>query len=406
MEERKYLKALLIILICIFILVLLLFADFKLGRKKHLSKTKKITYPKRNSDISLYTSGPELFEKLFQDIQQAKQYVHVLFFIVKNDKISQQFTNLLKKKAAEGVDIRLLLDWGGSISFSEQTIAALKKAGVKFSFSHIPKFPYLFYSSQERNHRKITIIDGKIGYIGGFNIGKEYINQDKKLNPWRDYHLRVKGEGVQDLEIEFLADWLEGSGEDVKYKNVFVHEGYKGKHPHQFVPTEGMFLQETYIDLIKQAKESIIIGTPYFIPSKRIMEELIFALQKGIHIQILVPETSDHIFVKEASFPYFRTLLSYGADIYQYQKGFFHAKYVLIDDRILDIGTANFDKRSLFLNHEINCIIYDPAYIAEVKKEIIIDFENCSKMSLKQLNTFNLLRSIKEKIAAMIAAFL
>ncbi|WP_081707745.1 cardiolipin synthase [Bacillus massiliigorillae] len=399
-------KALLIILICILILIFLLLIDFKLGRKKHISQTQKTTYPKRNSDISLYTSGPELFEKLFQDIQQATQYVHILFFIVKNDKISQRFTNLLKKKVTEGVEVRLLLDWGGSLSFSKQTITSLKNAGVKFSFCHLPKFPFFFYSSQERNHRKITIIDGKIGYIGGFNIGKEYNNQDKKLNPWRDYHLRLKGEGVQDLEVEFLADWLEGSGENIKYKDIFIHEGYKGKHLHQFVPTEGLFLQETFVDLIKQAQNSIIIGTPYFIPSEKIMNELIYKLKKGVHIQILVPETSDHIFVKEASFPYFRTLLSYGAEIYQYQKGFFHAKYLLIDDSILDIGTANFDKRSLFLNHEINCLIYDSAYIAEVKQEIEMDFKNSSSMSLEQLNKFNIWRSTKEKIAAMIATFL
>ncbi len=389
------------VLICLFLLI-----DFKLGRKNHISRTKKISYPKRSSDLSLYTSGPELFEKLFQDIQQANHYVHILFFIVKNDAISKRFTNLLKKKAREGVEVRLLLDWAGSIRFNQQTIAALKQAGVKFSFSHAPKLPYLFYSSQERNHRKITIIDGAIGYIGGFNIGKEYNNEDKKLNPWRDYHLRIKGEGVQDLETEFLADWQEATGEEIKYKEVFVKHGHKGAHAHQFIPTEGLFLEETFLGLIKQAKDQIIIGTPYFIPSKKILEELIRALKKGVRLQIIIPETSDHRLVKEAAFPYFRTLLSCGAKVYQYENGFFHPKYLLIDDAILDIGTANFDRRSLFLNHEMNCLIYDKGYIKKIKKAIENDLHDSRPLTGEQLNQFNLWRTCKEKIATLFAAFL
>lgn len=399
-------KVFFIILICFLLLIFVLFLDFHLGRRKHISQAKKVQYPKRMSDLQLYTSGPVLFEKFFQDIQQATHYVHILFFIVKNDHLSKRFTNLLQKKAAEGLDVRLLVDWGGSISLNQQTIANLKKAGVKFSFCHKPKLPFLFYSSQERNHRKITIIDGKLGYIGGFNIGKEYNNEDKKLNPWRDYHLRVKGEGVQDLEIEFLADWLEGTGEDVRSTGLYAQTGKKGQTCHQFVPTEGLYLEETFLHLLQQATKKITIGTPYFIPSKRIMAELFSALQKGIELIIIVPETSDHFLVKEASFPYFRKLMAAGAHIFQYEKGFFHAKYLLIDEHIIDIGTANFDKRSLFLNHEMNCIIYDTAFIEKARKEINLDLLNSSEMSLEQLQTFHLWRFIKEKLATLFAAFL
>lgn len=396
----------LIILLVVIFLVLLLLIDFHLGRKKHLSKVKKTTFQQRLGQLTLFTDGQDLFDDLFQEIQQAKHHVHILFYIVKKDKISKRFLTLLKKKASEGVEVRLLLDWIGSMGISKKTIASLKKSGVKFSFCHIPKPPYFFYTTQERNHRKITVIDGEVGYLGGFNVGKEYINGDPKLSPWRDYHLKITGESVQDIETTYLSDWLEATGEDIKYKEVYIKQGKKGVHLHQLFPTEGAFLEEEFINLVRTAKQSIIIGTPYFIPSDRLMFTLRKAIIDGVSLRIIVPYTADHLLVKEASFPYFRELLSLGAKVYQYQNGFFHAKYILIDDTILDIGTANFDKRSLFLNHEINCFIYDKQLISSMKLAIQEDIQNSTELSLTELNKMNVWRSAKEKLAAALSPFL
>ncbi|WP_019243245.1 MULTISPECIES: cardiolipin synthase [Bacillus] len=399
-------KTLFILFLCILLIGIWFTIDFHLGRKKHLSLVKSISFPKRKSTITLYTAGEELFDKMFDDIRNACHHIHIEFYIVKNDKISKRFISLLKKKATEGVEVRLLLDWMGSLSFKGKTIKELRNSGVKFAYSHAPKFPFFFYSSQERNHRKITIIDGHIGYLGGFNIGKEYIGADPKLSPWRDYHLRIKGEGVQDLEMVYLTDWQEATGATLNTKQIYIQRDGTGVHSHQIIPTEGAFLEEQFISLIQKATTSIIIGTPYFIPSNRIMNELLKVLKAGITLSIIVPYESDHLLVKEASYTYFRKLLEVGATVYQYQKGFFHAKYILIDEQILDIGTANFDKRSLFLNHEVNCFIYDKNCIQNFKKAIDQDIQNSTILSFRDLSNVSTWIKLKEKMAHLLSSFL
>ena len=189
-------------------LALWVFMDFTLGRKKHLASAKTNTLPVRESDLAIFAEGPKLFDDLFSELQNAKQHIHILFYIVQDDKISQEFLSILKQKVKNGVEVRLMVDWVGS-GLKRKTIKSLKAAGVEFAYSQMPKLPFLFYSSQVRNHRKITVIDGQIAYLGGFNIGEEYNNHDPKLSPWRDYHLKMTGEGVSDLQSEFLEDWHE-----------------------------------------------------------------------------------------------------------------------------------------------------------------------------------------------------
>ena len=390
----------------ILLLILLVFIDFQFGQKKHLAHVKKTSFPKRSGYLQLFTSGPHLLNELFADISHATHHVHVQFFIVKSDKISKQFLALLKKKSEEGVEVRLLLDRVGSFGFKKKQIETLKASGVKFAFSHPLKLPYFFHSSQERNHRKITIIDGQIGYIGGFNIAEEYINEKPKLSPWRDYHLKIIGEGVQDLQQQFLIDWSSATGEQINYSKVYIKKGKHGPQQFQLVPTEGAFLEKEFLSLIHIAKHSITIGTPYFIPSELILDSLKSALLHGISINIIVPYTNDHPLVKEAAYPYFRKLLPLGAKVYQYQKGFFHAKYILIDDTMVDIGTANFDKRSLFLNHEINCYIFDQSSINEIKKSILEDIENSNMLTLDYLNNLSLQERIKERLGKLFSSLL
>lgn len=395
-----------ITVLIILLLTLLLFIDFQLGQKKHHAQVKKTSFPKRSGFLQLFTSGPHLVEELFADIAHATHHVHVQFYIVKNDTISKQFVALLKKKSKSGVEVRLLLDRVGSFGFKKKQIETLKASGVKFAFSHAPKLPYFFHSFQERNHRKIAIIDGKIGYIGGFNIAKEYINEKPRLSPWRDYHLKMIGEGVQDLQQQFLIDWSKATGEHIQYSTVYIKKGKQGPQHFQLIPTEGAFLEKEFLSLIHTAKHSITIGTPYFIPSELILDSLKSVLLKGISITIIVPFASDHPFVKEAAYPYFRQLLPLGAKVYQYQKGFFHAKYILIDDTIVDVGTANFDKRSLFLNHEINCYIFDQSSIIEIQKSIFEDIKNSNLLTLDSLNNLSLQQTMKERLAKLFSSLL
>ncbi len=196
------------------IIIILLWIDYKWGQARNKQKAKQIIFPRRRSDVSVFTSGTELFQDFFAEIEQAKGHIHILFYIIKNDSFSQQFLKLLAQKAKNGIEVRLLVDRLGSYKLSKQAIAGLKQSGVHFSYCFTPRFPFFFYHLQKRNHRKIAVIDGKIGYWGGLNIGKEYINEDPKLSPWRDYHLKMTGEGVQDLQTAFLTDWLSATKED------------------------------------------------------------------------------------------------------------------------------------------------------------------------------------------------
>ena len=393
-------------LLIIALLIIWLSIDFYYGRRKHLSVVKKRTFTEKHSDFELYTQGKVLTEQLFHDIQKAKHYIHVQFFIIKNDHISLQFSNLLRKKAEQGVEVRLLLDWVGGAAFPSNIRDELKQSGVRFSCSNKPKWPYLFYTLQKRNHRKICVIDGEIGYIGGFNIGVEYVNGDKKLNPWRDYHLRLKGEGVQDLEGVFIEDWSNSAGEDIQYKEVYLKNGYQGRSLHRFFLSDGAFIEEEYVALFQKAKKTITIATPYFIPSDKLIQSLLACLHRGISLQIIVPFTSDHFIVKEAAYPSFRKLIAAGAQVYQFHNGFLHGKYMMIDDKIADIGTANLDKRSLFLNSEINCLIYDNDFIQMMQEEIQKDINDSQLLTLKDLENLGIWSRTKEVVATWISLFL
>lgn len=380
--------------------------DLLYGRILHLKRLKPRAFPLRRSDFHLYTCGTNLYNDLFHDIKQAKHHIHILFFIVKNDEISQTFLQLLINKAKQGVEVRLLLDRIGSHQLSRESIHSLQKNGVSFSFCHKVKLPFLFFSANQRNHRKITIIDGKIGYIGGFNIGEEYLGHNSKLGLWRDYHLRLTGEGVQDLQKQFLHDWRDDTSQDLLENAIYFPKQQPGTMLHRFIPTDGAYLQQTFLNLIESAKKELYIGTPYFIPGKKIMDALLQAKGRGVHVTILVPHKADHPLVREARLPYCRKLIQAGCDIYSFQEGFFHAKIIMVDNHICDIGTANVDMRSLYLNHEINCLLYDEAFIKKIKTEINKDIEASTLLSWKDVTSLTIVDKGKEWIGTILAFFL
>ena len=390
----------------ILIVIIWLYFDYTLGRKQHLAGRDRKEYPIRNCQFQLFTHGPELFDDLFSEIKNAQKHVHILFYIAKDDSFSREFFSTLKTKAREGVEVRLLLDRLGSIKVSEQIIHELEEANVKFSFCHKPKWPFLFYSINVRNHRKITVIDGKIGYTGGYNVGKEYIDLDPKLSPWRDYHLKFAGEAVHDLQQEFLKDWHLATKTELITHPTYYPETGQGSMSIQVVSSEGGHIEDAFSNQIRKARKSIFIGTPYFVPSKRLFTDLLDAARRGVKISILVPKKADHLLVKEASFRYFRQLIRAGAEIFQFSKGFYHAKIILFDEDICDIGTTNFDQRSLFLNFELNCFIYDSGTIAKVKKIIDHDLNDSKKLSLDELNDVSLLTKTKEMLAKPFERFL
>jgi len=380
--------------------------DYKLGRKHHLKKSKYTQYPPRKSDLTLFTDGDSFYKDLFEEIKNSTKSIHVLFFIIKNDQISHEFLSILGEKASQGIEVRLLIDYIGCSKLSKKSIALLKEKGVRVVYTHKPRFPFLFYTLQARNHRKITVLDGKIGYLGGFNISKEYIGQDPDLGFWRDFHLKMTGEGVTDLQTQFLTDWYDSTGENDVHDQRYYPDQRAGKSTHLFVSTYGENLQQHFRSFIQDAKREIIICSPYFIPGKQLFEDLLAALSRGVKVKVLVPMRKDHPLVKEAAFPYYGPLLEAGCEIYQFYHGFFHAKMIMIDDHICDIGTANFDKRSFYLNDEMNCFIYDKEFIKDVKQFVYSDFTRSELLTYELYKKRSFSHRVKEKFATLISHFL
>ncbi|RDU37455.1 cardiolipin synthase [Neobacillus piezotolerans] len=391
---------------CLALFLAWLHADLQLGRRKRIMENGFSPMPRREGTIRIFTSGGELFKDYFEELRQAERYIHVLFYIVKEDALSQEFFDLLREKARSGVEVRLLVDRIGGMAIKKETVSTLKKDGIHFAFSHKPKLPFLFYTLQARNHRKITIIDGKIGYLGGYNVGNEYIGGHPKLSPWRDYHLKLTGGSVQDLQEVFLIDWKESAGEDLRKHPLYFCEKRDSGAEHQIVPTSGFLLEEMSLGLFKTANERIIIGSPYFIPSKKLFAELLACLGRGVSLTIIVPAIADHPFVQEGSYRYLRRLIKEGARVYQYMNGFYHAKTLLIDDAVCDIGSANFDKRSLFLNSEINCYMFGEQQISEAASILKNDINSSRELKLSVLEKPDFRRSVKELIARALSLFL
>lgn len=397
---------LLLFLSAVIVLIIWLFTDYTLG-KRHFRKTRKQRqYPVRHGDFTVFTCGENLFPHYFSDILHAKKSIYVLFYIVKNDEISREFFSLLAKKAREGKEVKVLLDWAGSRKVTKQMIAQLKNAAVSFAFSNRPKFPFFFYTLQQRNHRKITVIDGKTGYLGGFNVGKDYINGNKSLSPWRDYHFRLTGGSIRDLQEEFIRNWETATGENMPFEtHISPHEEKSGCR-HRIIPTAGDELEHLVCSLIDEARESVFIGSPYFIPTPAIHKKLVQALARGVKVTVLTPDRADHPLVKEAASRYFRQLLENGADIYLFKPGFYHAKIMIIDRTVCNIGTANFDRRSARLNFEVNCLVYDNVFIQKMCAVVKDDMRHAAPLTSDGLNRPGLATRLAEWGVRAIEGFL
>ncbi|TGB01587.1 phospholipase D-like domain-containing protein [Halobacillus salinus] len=390
------------VVLIIIILFVLLLIDFKLGRRQHHRHARKLSFEQTTADYTLFKNGSPMYEKLFNDIYQATTQVDVFFYLIDKDYISRNFLQVLKNKAKEGVPVRLLADRLGSYRLNKQIRQELEDAGVEFRFAEVPTFPYLFYKLQRRNHRKIAIIDGEIGYVGGFNIGKNYIGQSSKFRDWRDYHLRCTGRMVKELHEVMLDDWDLATGEKIEA----LESPDTGSQNVRIVATDGVGLEDELKEMIDRAEQELMIGTPYFIPTERLMGALEDALQRGVELYIMVPLKSDHPFVKEAGIPYLNRLYRLGANVGFFDAGFYHAKVVIVDGQLADLGTANFDRRSLFLNKEVNTFIYEKPFIDNLRDMYLEDFEDTIPFDDHWLRNRSAGTRINEKIAVLLRPFL
>lgn len=364
-----------------------------------------------NNEMKLYTDGREKFDQLLADIRQAKHHIHMEYYIYRNDQLGKEMRQELVNAAKRGVKVRLLLDAWGSTQVNMKFFAPLRNEGGEVAFFFPLFIPYLSPRINYRNHRKIVVIDGKIGYTGGFNIGDEYLGLVKKFGYWRDNHLRISGDAVFSLQNRFLMDWNSQRQDAVRFEEAFfptiVSSGNKAMQIVTSGPdSEHEQIKMTYLKMISSAKKEILIQTPYYIPDESIHEALKLALLSGVKVRMQIPNKPDHILVYWATYSFSAELLQYGAIIETYENGFIHAKTMIIDGGIVSVGSANIDVRSFRLDFEVNCIIYDEAFTQEVRRAFFIDAKVSEFLTQEKYQKRGLLIKLKEGLARLISPLL
>jgi cardiolipin synthase len=373
-----------------------------------------------DNDITIFKDGEEKFNALKNEIKKAKHHIHLEYYIVKSDKIGTEIKNLLIEKAHEGVNIKFIIDRVGSIKMKKNDIKELRDAGVdviQYSYFLAPLLRAINTQINYRNHRKIVVIDGQIGFIGGINIGDEYLGKGK-LGYWRDTHIMVKGDFVLGLQGVFLDDYF-----TIKriYGNYFASEEELEKYFPKPLKAKNQIMQlvksgpdseypailQGILKMVSMAKKNIYIITPYFVPPESLMEALKIAALGGIDIKILFPGRYDHILVYYASRTYLAELIKCGAKIYFYSSdSFIHSKVMTVDGKISTIGTANMDIRSYELNYEINAVIYDDYKTLELEEQFFKDLEKSKEATIEDFDGTSRLNKFFEAIARVFSSLL
>lgn len=365
----------------------------------------------QNNDVTVFTHGRDKFASLFKDIKNAKYHIHLLYYIMKNDKISSELFDLLIKKAKEGTEVRLLVDHVGSRSIPKRRINELKSAGVDIAFFFPSRTKYINFRANYRNHRKMAIIDGSIGYVGGFNVGDEYLGHDKRFGYWRDTHLKLVGDCVLSLQTRFILDWRNASKKyldiTAPYMQNVSSESDVGIQIVDSGPDDqNEQIKQGYLQMIHKAEKYIYLQSPYFIPDDSIIEGLKIAAAKGVDVRIMIPNKPDHPFVYWATYSYCGDLIPYGVKVYTYENGFMHAKTIVVDDHIASVGTCNFDIRSFKLNFEVNAFIYDNIEATNLRHIFEEDMMYSRELSAKRYDNRATIIKIKEAISRLFSPVL
>lgn len=365
-----------------------------------------------NNNVKVFIDGNEKFESLLKDIEQAKEHIHLEYFIIKNSEIGIKLKELLIKKSNEGVSIKILYDDVGCwrFWFDRRFFQDMKDEGIEIVPFLPAKFPIIGGKINYRNHRKIAIIDGHIGYTGGINIGDEYMGKNEKFGYWRDTHIRIEGSSVYMLQMVFLIDWYYTTKKESFDERYFPKLNYMGNSMIQVVATgpdsDWEAIHYAYFSAICNAKERVYIETPYFIPDESLLRALKSAALSGVDVRIIFPSIADHKIVHQASYSYFDDILRSGGKVYLYKKGFIHSKVVIIDDKISSIGSANMDLRSFMLNFEMNAFIYDKKIIKKITDDFFKDIENSEEIKLKDFENRPFIKKWVESVARLFSPIL
>ena len=335
-------------------------------------------YP--GNDVRVYVRGNEKFEDLLFDIRHAQKFIHTQYFIFRDDVLGRRIRDALVEAAERGVEVRLLFDDMGCFTVRRGFFKEMKARGVEVrAFMRIFQFRPS-WRLNFRNHRKIVVIDGQVGYIGGMNVADRYVDGDKDLS-WRDTHMRVAGPAVHGLQMSFSIDWCYESKNVLSDEKYFPHLSPTGETGVQVIlsgptgpwNTVAMMCEK----IVSMAHDYVYIQTPYFLPTDSLVYALQVAALSGVDVRVMIPNHTDWVVMRWGSFSYISQMLSAGVKIYLYQPGMLHAKTIVVDDELVSIGSANFDFRSFEHNFETNALVYSTEQALRVKEDFMVDVQHC-----------------------------
>ncbi|WP_153732283.1 cardiolipin synthase [Sporosarcina obsidiansis] len=366
----------------------------------------------QDNDVQVFTDGNDKFESLLEDLEHAKDHIHIQYYIFRLDGIGQRIVDILIRKAKAGVKVRMLFDDIGSRGLHVKHFQELTNSGGEVAAFFPATLPLINPRLNYRNHRKLVIIDGRVGYIGGFNVGDEYLGLSKKFGYWRDTHLRMEGSAVHPLQTRFILDWNQAfTKTHIQYdERFFPAIPRKGTVGVQIVSSgpdsQWENIKDGYLKMIFVAKDYIYIQTPYFIPDTSVLDALRIACLSGVDVRIMIPNKPDHMFVYWATYSNVGILLKAGAKVYIYENGFIHAKQIVVDDQVSTVGTANIDVRSFRLNFEVNAFIYDREKSHELAEKFEQDIQYSTELTYEMYVNRPRLIKVKESISRLLSPIL
>lgn len=376
--------------------------------------------------VDIFTDGEEKFADLRSELEKAANYIHIQYYIIKNDEVFDSLIPILMRKASEGVEIRILCDGMGGRFMPKRKWQLLRDAGILTAVFFPPVLGRLNLRVNYRNHRKIVVIDGLVGYVGGFNIGREYISKDPKFGYWRDTHLKLSGDAVTALQIRFALDWNYAAKEnlfkDMRYfANIEEELSREEEESLRQADEKNMVgiqivssgpdtsvrqIRDNYLELFHKATHHIYIQTPYFVPDDAILSALRIAAKSGVDVRLMIPCKPDHPFVYWATYSYVGDLLHAGARCYTYENGFLHAKGVMVDGCVSSYGTANMDIRSFELNFEVNAVIYNEEITEKLENLFLEDLPHCKEITLEGYGERSLWIRFREQCSRLLSPLL
>ncbi len=365
-----------------------------------------------NNSVQFYYEGGPFFDELIADLENAQDTINMEFFIYRSDELGRRIKEILERKAQEGVKVRLLFDGVGCFNkLSWKFKRELKESPIDARYFLDPMNILSSRLLNYRNHRKIVVIDGQIGYTGGMNIGLEYMDGGRNFHRWRDTHLRLEGESVQLLQGVFLSDWYNSGGDVIQDARFFPLPATRGSFlPMQIVvsgpDSDWNSIKKLFLHLISNANNRISIQSPYFIPDQPLMNALETAALSGVEVNLMMTGCPDKRIPFWVAHTYFEDLLKAGVNIYLYEQGFLHAKVMIVDTMISTVGSCNMDTRSFHLDYEVNAFFYDTKITAELIAQFNADVAECKQVSFEDIRELSIFRRLRNSIFRMIAPVL